>query len=56
MEEQFEEYEESGMFRDGPVFLSDDSIGISITFDPIHVPGWKIGFRGIHCEQVSIQV
>ena len=44
------------MFRHGPVSMSDDSNGISITFDPIHVPGWQIGFRGIHCEQVSIHL
>ena len=52
VEEQLKEYKENRILRRGPVSFSDDSNGISVTFDPIHVPGWIIDFRDIHCEKV----
>ena len=51
MREQFKEYNIS--FH-GPVFFSEDSNGMSVTFDP--VTGWNINFRGIQYGQVSANV
>ena len=37
----------------GPVFLNDDSRGVSVKCDPICVAGWQIGKRGIQGDYVS---
>ena len=55
VEEQLnsKEYKENKILCHGPVSFNDDSNGISVTFDPIHVPGWIIDFRNIYCEKVQ---
>ena len=52
VKEQLKEYKENKILHRGPVSFGDDSNGISVTFDPNHVPGWIIDFRDIHCEKV----
>ena len=52
VKEQLKEYRENKILHRGPVSFGDDSNGISVTFDPVHVPGWTIDFRDIHCEKV----
>ena len=53
MIKQFKEYNIS--FH-GPVSFSEDSNCMSVTFDPIRVPGWNIDFRGIQYGRVSANV
>ena len=51
VKEQFKEHKVSHY---GPVFLNDDSRGVSVKCDPICVTGWQIGKRqGIQGEYVS---
>ena len=48
VEEQFKDYK---LFHLGCVSFSDDSNGMSVTFDS--TPGWLIDFRGINYTEVS---